>query len=67
VAWTLGDLEVKLPEEEAAASKEPGIYQPRPEISHLFRSGTLGIYPILYTVLYSIHYILKTAVSHLSR
>jgi hypothetical protein len=38
VAWTLGDLEVKLPEEEAtAASKEPGIYQPRPEISHLFR------------------------------
>jgi hypothetical protein len=38
VAWTLGDLEVKLPEEEVtASSKEPGIYQPRPEISHLFR------------------------------
>jgi hypothetical protein len=56
----LGDLEVKLPEEEAtAASKEPGIYQPRPEISHLFRSATLRIY-ILYRIV-------KPAISHLLR
>lgn len=37
VAWTVGDLEVKLPEEEAGANKEPGIYEPKPEIRHLFR------------------------------
>jgi len=35
ISWLVADLELSLPE--GGQKEEPGIYQPKPEITHLFR------------------------------
>jgi hypothetical protein len=53
LSWAVTDLALTFPAEAEAKKKEAGLYEPKPEISHLFRCATLrmrGVEQVLVTV-----------------